>query len=80
MRKRNEKDTGGKRARGYHPPSERQSGARNDYQDNTGLLQDISKCKEDPPMQPDQKLTVNIPQIHYERREIKQFGCTEHRV
>ncbi|KAL6480035.1 hypothetical protein MHYP_G00110680 [Metynnis hypsauchen] len=41
---------------------------------------DISKCKEDPPMQPDLKLTVNIPQIHYERREIKQFGCTEHRV
>ncbi|KAL6478910.1 hypothetical protein MHYP_G00123430 [Metynnis hypsauchen] len=40
----------------------------------------ISKCKEDPPMQPDLKLTVNIPQIHYERREIKQFGCTEHRV
>ncbi|KAL6461181.1 hypothetical protein MHYP_G00311470 [Metynnis hypsauchen] len=41
---------------------------------------EISKCKEDPPMQPDLKLTVNIPQIHYERREIKQFGCTEHRV
>ncbi|KAL6472367.1 hypothetical protein MHYP_G00185550 [Metynnis hypsauchen] len=41
---------------------------------------EISKCKEDPPMQPDLKLTVNIPQIHYERREIKQSGCTEHRV
>ncbi|KAL6463651.1 hypothetical protein MHYP_G00280420 [Metynnis hypsauchen] len=41
---------------------------------------EISKCKEDPPMQPDLKLTVNIPQIHYERREIKQFVCTEHRV